>query len=336
MLSVSIDENTVIPYVSNVLQNVQLAIDLASRCGFPGAESLFEKQFEQLTLQGNYRMAADVAARSTQGSLRTIATIQRYQRLPIQPGATPPLLVYFGGLLERGKLNKIETIELSRLVMSQGRLELLNKWMEEDKLECCEELGDLVRQQDLKMAGQIYYRGNVGHKLVTMFIETGQFDKIFQYCQKSSYSPDWTQILVSVVRTEPSQATHFAKKLVLNPSGALIQIEAVVDIFMSQNMLRDTTSFLLDVLKENKPQDAALQTKLLELNLMAAPQVAEAILSTSPPMFTHYDRPRIAELSEQVGLYRIALSHLTGFADIKRVLEKYVNQVLSLFFCFSL
>ena len=77
-------------------------------------------------------------------------------------------------------------------------------------------------------------------------------------------------------------------------------LSQVVDIFMSQNMIQPATSFLLDALKENKPEQGHLQTRLLELNLVHAPQVADAILGNE--MFTHYDRPRIANLCEKAGL----------------------------------
>ena len=80
----------------------------------------------------------------------------------------------------------------------------------------------------------------------------------------------------------------------------LIGYSQVVDIFMSQNMIQPATSFLLDALKENKPEQGHLQTKLLEMNLVHAPQVADAILGNE--MFTHYDRPRIANLCERAGL----------------------------------
>jgi clathrin heavy chain len=77
-------------------------------------------------------------------------------------------------------------------------------------------------------------------------------------------------------------------------------IYQVVDIFMSQNMIQPATSFLLDALKENKPEQAHLQTRLLEMNLVHAPQVADAILGNE--MFSYYDRPRIANLCEKAGL----------------------------------
>ena len=47
----------------------------------------------------------------------------------------------------------------------------------------------------------------------------------------------------------------------------------IVDVFMEFNLVQQCTSFLLDALKNNRPGEAALQTRLLEMNLMSAPQV---------------------------------------------------------------
>ncbi|XP_062080211.1 clathrin heavy chain 1-like [Humulus lupulus] len=65
--------------------------------------------------------------------------------VPVQTGQTPPLLQYFGTLLTRGKLNAFESFELSRLVVNQNKNNLLENWLAEDKLECSEELGDIVK-----------------------------------------------------------------------------------------------------------------------------------------------------------------------------------------------
>lgn len=83
-------------------------------------------------------------------------------------------------------------------------------------------------------------------------------------------------------------------------------------------MIQPATSFLLDALKENKPEQGHLQTRLLEMNLVHAPQVADAILGNE--MFTHYDRPRIANLCEKAGLMQRALEHYEDLGDIKRVI----------------
>lgn len=65
-----------------------------------------------------------------------------------------------------------------------GRKQLLEKWLKEDKLECSEELGDLVKQADPTLALSVYLRANVASKVIQCFAETGQFPKIVLYAKK--------------------------------------------------------------------------------------------------------------------------------------------------------
>lgn len=83
-------------------------------------------------------------------------------------------------------------------------------------------------------------------------------------------------------------------------------------------MIQPATSFLLDALKDNKPEQGHLQTRLLEMNLVHAPQVADAIFGND--MFTHYDRPRIANLCEKAGL----LQRVSGFLSVNS--EIFANE----------
>lgn len=114
---------------------------------------------------------------------------------------------------------------------------------------------------------------------------------------------------------------------------------------MEGNLIQQCTSFLLDALKNNRPAEGHLQTRLLEMNLIHAPQVntrsirsiqvesfktrlvpplvreyffkvADAILGNQ--MFTHYDRAHVAQLCEKAGLLQRALEHYTDLYDIKR------------------
>lgn len=48
----------------------------------------------------------------------------------------------------------------------------------------------------------------------------------------------------------------------------------IVDVFMEYNLIQQCTSFLLDALKNNRPMEGPLQTRLLEMNLVHAPQVS--------------------------------------------------------------
>jgi clathrin heavy chain len=52
---------------------------------------------------------------------------------------------------------------------------------------------------------------------------------------------------------------------------------------METNQVQACTSFLLDGLKNNRPNEAHLQTRLLEMNLLTAPQVCVLSLYGKKP-----------------------------------------------------
>lgn len=319
VLLVSVDETNIIPYICNTLKNFELAISLASRANLPGAENLFVEHFNKLFQQGLFKEAAKVVAESPGGLLRTPQTIQRFQNVPAVPGQPLPLLQYFGVLLELGQLNKIESIELARLVIRQGRAQFIEKWLQEDKLACSEELGDLVRQAEPNLALQIYYKGEVKHKVVGALAELGQYEKIVVYAKKVNYTPDWSVLLLNLIAVNPQSAVAFANMLLTTEGGPLVDINSVVEVFLSRNLIAETTSILWDVLKGNKPEEANLQTLVLEINLVNGfPQVADGLLGAE--IFTHYNRKHIATLCERAGLAQRALEHYTDLNDIKRVI----------------
>ncbi|RTG89769.1 clathrin heavy chain [Schistosoma bovis] len=315
VLSVSIDEDTIISYITTTLENPTLALQMASRCNLPGAEDLFFKKFDSLFQSGQFLEAAKLAANAPKGILRTPQTIQRFQQMSTTPTVASALSNYFGILLDQGQLNKFESLEVCRPVLQQKRKQLLEKWLKEDKLECSEELGDLVKQADPTLALSVYLRANVPPKVVQCFAETGQFQKIIVYAKKVGYTPDYIFLLRNLTRINPDQGLQFAQMLVQDQEP-LVDLEQVVNVFMDQGLVQQCTSFLLDALKHNRPSEGHLQTRLLEMNLMSAPQVADAILGNQ--MFSHYDRAAIAQLCEKAGLLQRALEHYTDLYDIKR------------------
>ena len=64
-----------------------------------------------------------------------------------------------------------------------------------------------------------------------------------------------------------------------------------------------------------------MQTKIIEINLLFKPEVADAILGGG--QFSHYDRPRIAQLCEKAGLYMRAMQHYSDLSDIRRVMVRF-------------
>ncbi|TPX38293.1 hypothetical protein SmJEL517_g00095 [Synchytrium microbalum] len=318
VLSVSVDEENIIPYVLSTLNNPELAYRLASRNNLPGADHLVFDRFNVMLQTGNFAEAAKIAASSPRGVLRTPATIERFKQVPVPQGQLSPILQYFGILLEKGGLNKFESLELAKPVLQQNRKQLLEKWLKEDKLDCSEELGDIVKQVDLTLALSVYLRANVPSKVIACFAETGQYNKIILYAKKVGYQPDYAYLMEYIMKLDPTKGAEFANLLANDEAGPLVNIEGIVDVFAQTNNVQQATAFLLDALKGNRPEQGALQTRLLEMNLLQAPQVADAILGNE--MFTHYDRARIAQLCEQAGLYQRALEHYTDIYDIKRTI----------------
>lgn len=88
VLSVSVDEGTIIPYILSTLNNTELAFKLASRGNLPGADDLYVKQYQQLFASGQFGEAAKVAANSPRVSiLSRLALVSLFETFA--PGHSP-------------------------------------------------------------------------------------------------------------------------------------------------------------------------------------------------------------------------------------------------------
>jgi clathrin heavy chain len=310
---------TLVPYIVQTLRDTQLALQIAGRLNLPGAENLFAAEFERLISSGQVAEAAKVVAASG-SALRTPATIARFQQIPAEPNAVPPVLQYFSTLLESGRLNEQESIEVAKPVLQQRRLPLMEKWLKDDKLQCSEALGDLIMQHDAGMALSVYLRAEVHAKAIQCFVQRGEYDKIVPYSTSVGFKMDYSSMLSQLLFNNPQGALDLAKGLVSADGGPLIDIQQTAEAFLSSNRIQETTAFLLEALKDNKQEHAYLQTKLLEINLIGgAPQVADAIMQQG--LLSHYDRPHVAKLCERAGMWQRAAEHYTDIVDIKRVFK---------------
>jgi clathrin heavy chain len=139
------------------------------------------------------------------------------------------------------------------------------------------------------------------------------------YCQQTGHVPDFTKILRLIMPMNAQAAVGLAKMVTNRDQGPpKASIDQIVNVFLEFNKVQECTAFLLEALKSNRPDEGHLQTKVLEINLMSAPNVAEGIFKLN--LFTYYDREKIAKMSEQVGLYGRALQNYSNMADIKRVM----------------
>jgi clathrin heavy chain len=129
-------------------------------------------------------------------------------------------------------------------VLQQGRKQLLEKWLKDNKvilhepasqhlrssyfqLTCSEELGDIVRLHDMTLALGVYLRANVPNKVIACFAETGQTEKIVLYSKKVGYQQDYVSLLQHIMRVNPEKGAEFATQLANDESGSLVDIERV-------------------------------------------------------------------------------------------------------------
>ena len=329
VMLLTLNEGLLVNYVVNQLRKPELAMAIAGRLGLAGADELYVTQFNSQLAQGDIDGAIRTAASSPGGLLRTAQTIQRLQQVPPQEGQQPAVLRYFQLLMEPAgqRLNKVESIELSRPALGQGKVQLIERWLTEDKLTCSEALGDMVMAAgNPKLALSVYFRSGEAHdKVMQALLQAGEFAKIVPYALKFGVSTNFVFILAQLAQANPKAAEDFAKQLVKEPQALgrppLLEIPDIVQVFMGTQKLQECTAFLLDVLSEDKAEQGFLQTKVLELNLLGgAPQVAHAILGSN--MFHHFDKAKIGALCERAQLYQRALELYSEIKDIKRVLAQ--------------
>lgn len=333
VLAINIIPEAVVPYVMGKLNDVELATRLASRNGFPGAENLFMEHFHELFAEGKYREAALVAADSPGGSLRTPETIAKFKSAAADESGRSALIIYFQTLLERGKLNQVEAVELGMQLVAKNSVNALEKWIKEDKIECSEPLGDLILATNPNIALAVFIRAEAHSKVMQVLIQIGQVSKVAPYAQKVGLAVNATELVQMASQFSPQAALELANALQqagVGAGGQLVPAHMAVDrsgidhkamfeTFMNRGMLQEATAYCLDNLKTDRPEDGELQTKVLEANLMNAPQVADVILQQD--IWHHYDKPKIAQLCERAGLFQHALENYSDLADVKRVMQ---------------
>ena len=298
VLKVNMNEDNLIPFVLNTLKNQNLALELATRLGLPGADDIFRSQFENAMQRGDYKSAAKVAFNSPADLLRNESTLRRLQSIPPMPGTQPPFLQYIMTLLELGQLNEVESIELCRPVFNQGKKNLIENWLKENKLTCSEALGDIF-YQDNKLAAAVYFKAMAHDKVIASLIRQGLYEKVLQYAKTNNYTPDYNDLIRRLIQSDPQGAENFTKMLA-NTDAELIDAESIADAFLTMGYTQQATGILLEILQKrgDRPEDGHIQTRVLEINLSQGhTQVAEAILSSN--IMTHFDKTKVAQLSKE-------------------------------------
>eukprot|EP01050_Picozoa_sp_SAG11_P015788 SAG11_NODE_2086_length_3847_cov_2.552561_1_plen_200_part_10 len=187
-----------------------MAMRLAHKHDLPGADQMVGQQFDQFFSAGRY---AD-CAKLVYGSNRMRSDPNLIARFSGLPGQPPPVLLYLQGLMQKGKLNAVESLELGRQVVQMGKVDSLKNWMDKDQLECSAELGDLVKPHNPQLGLKIYLMGKCHDQVIMGLVENGSADKVMAYVEKVSYNPDWGLVISTCIRVNPQAAQQLASTVV--------------------------------------------------------------------------------------------------------------------------
>lgn len=174
----------------------------------------------------------------------------------------------------------------------------------------------MVSKFDKSLAMKIYSEAKEHGKVIQIFNEQGRLQEATEYAGRVGFQIDYTEQIRSMVDVNPEGALKFAKSVYEKNKN--LNVHQIADLFIQRNRIQEFTSLLFDCMRENKPEDANYQTKVLELNIMIAPQIVESILQMK--IWKLYNKSKIAALCEQKGLYQRALENYSDIKDIKRVL----------------
>eukprot|EP00659_Diplonema_papillatum_P009674 gene9674-15021_t len=304
-----INEKTIVQWVQQRLNNQALALRIATSANLGGADDLFRQRFNTCLQSMQIEAAVKLCMEAPRQMLRTPEVLQRFQQLSSQNGQ-PALTVYFKFMVEHSKLNKHESVELVKVMLTkQQGIEFVKKYLNEKKLEESEELGDIIANADPPLALQIYYNGKAHWKVLAVLIRQKNWKHIIEYVKKSDdWKPDWCEMLERVVSMGDMEgASNLAQALAQEPNlEPPLDHNKIVEMFVTKTAIRPATAYLLEVLKDNSPEFGDLQTRLLEINLMHSPAtVANKIFELC--QLSHYDAKKIAPLCERAQLYQRAL-----------------------------
>eukprot|EP00469_Lotharella_globosa_P008929 CAMPEP_0167789858 /NCGR_PEP_ID=MMETSP0111_2-20121227/10948_1 /TAXON_ID=91324 /ORGANISM="Lotharella globosa, Strain CCCM811" /LENGTH=1760 /DNA_ID=CAMNT_0007682131 /DNA_START=48 /DNA_END=5330 /DNA_ORIENTATION=+ len=340
-----VEKKNVVKFICDTLGDLSSGLKIATRYNLPGADGYIEKQFNVLMNSQRYQEAMRMTADSPQGVLRTVNTLMQFRSLPKINGQ-PALLFYFNLLLNTpgATLNAIESIELAKPILQSGKpagIAHIRDWLSKNKLTCSEELGDALKSVDLKLALQVYSQAKVPEKVIACFLalsskemDDGKANKIYteiiRYAKAQNYTPDYCTLVGQLHRVNPVRAKDFALVLIgqeEETGSPLVDVGKLADTFMVSSDVKATTNILLEYLRPrgDREEDAGLQTRVLQINLIHNPRVADAILDSSDYSFSHFDKLKIAMSCENVGLYDRALEFYSDMKDYKRVLGHAPN-----------
>lgn len=141
---------------------------------------------------------------------------------------------YFSALLrQEGALNKMESLELSKLLLGEQpniNIHFISLWIQQEKLTPSQELADLVRKYDINLAIRLYIECMIPDKVLECFKQIKQWGRLIAYANAYRYKLDYSRTLKEVYSTDPLNGLKLACAIADTRNEPPLPLEEVCSI----------------------------------------------------------------------------------------------------------
>ena len=239
-------------------------------------EAIYKNQFDKLKNAGLYQEALFLVAKSSKAFMRTFEYLSSIKDFP-NVNDTSALLEYFAIILEDGRLNEVESLELVQLALKKKKLEIVRKWLAEDQIFCTTQLGNVVLPEDSELALQIYEKSHSDSMTIYCQAILGKFDEFKSLLKMTSDEVNLRMIVLELIKSK----MEFLPKLLLS----IIEVSvSLIDATLIQEIIKtDLGSVSLDIdeiLCNNPDLLAQINSESINTNLSIR------LLNHNPSLFS--------------------------------------------------
>lgn len=170
--------------------------------------NIYRNRFDSLRNSGRYLDALIIVAKSGKPFMRSFEFLSSIKDFP-NVNDTSALLEYFAMVLESGKLNEVESLELVQLALKKKKLEIVRKWLDSDQIFCTSQLGKVMLESDIPLALAIFERANAEDMVTICYALLGQFEEFGTRLQKYSNSANLHYAFNFLLKEKPENVSKF-------------------------------------------------------------------------------------------------------------------------------
>ena len=272
--------------------------------------------FYELLKIKNFRNAVETAL-ADEKTFRSQIVVEEIKNLFI-PSEQNQCMQYFIELSKHTTLNEYESLEFCKI--ASYRQQAIENLLKNKRLKVTEKVANVLKSIDPRLAVEAYNNLELYKEVFECLVLAEQYEKIPEYKTKfQQFQPDYLGILNTLLENNKQRGIDFVQ-ILLNGNIGFNDFDSLIEIFLKHNLVEECTSFLMELLKNNCKNEGKLQTRLIEINILKNPEIADLILSSH--MFLHFDHFYIASLCEKYGLLQHALELYTDMENKTRILVK--------------